>query len=347
MFRKPCEVGNFSLDIDRIFNDGKDMMKYYHKPDKPGNVCFDLKLGYKSMVRKDESKDELLNDILRWIMRNRKCFQTAEDQATITDSKPSRNLHTDFVCWRGLLTKLLCTPYENRDGWMIAVTLHKGTYYMNENETEKKKSDKAAMTERQDQMAYWGWKFEQYVSTSEPNGIPDPDSPVNNCEAYCTVIRSRLEKHSIVYSGEVDAVDLDCSLENKYVEFKTSREIDTPRQDQNFKRFKLIKWWAQSYLVGIPLIVCGFRDDDGIVHRLQNFETAKIPDIVKDLRDPWEPNVCFNFLNQFLEFVKRTVTTDNHKVVYLFEWEPSGDIGCRRLEEGSSYCFLPDWYVND
>lgn len=40
-----------------------------------------------------------------------------------------------------------------------------------------------------------------------------------------------------MFSGEVDALDAnnisnDCS----YVEFKTSREIDNPRQQQNFHR---------------------------------------------------------------------------------------------------------------
>ena len=40
-----------------------------------------------------------------------------------------------------------------------------------------------------------------------------------------------------VYSGEVDAVDPTSKADNKYVEFKTSREIDTPRQDENFKKY--------------------------------------------------------------------------------------------------------------
>lgn len=75
-----------------------------------------------------------------------------------------RNLHTDFVCWRGLLTKLLCTPFENRDGWRIAVTLFKGTLYMCEFDTESRKRQKQEMSERQKEMTYWGWKFEQYVT---------------------------------------------------------------------------------------------------------------------------------------------------------------------------------------
>ena len=74
------------------------------------------------------------------------------------------SLHTDFICWRGLLTKLLCTPYENRDDWCIAVCLFKGTYYMCEFETQKKEQEKRTMTDKQNEMCYWGWKFEQYVT---------------------------------------------------------------------------------------------------------------------------------------------------------------------------------------
>lgn len=46
-------------------------------------------------------------------------------------------------------------------------------------------------------------------------------------------------------------------------------------------RFKLIKWWAQSFLIGIPRIVCGFRDDNGVVQTLQNYPVHEIPGIVK------------------------------------------------------------------
>ena len=46
-------------------------------------------------------------------------------------------------------------------------------------------------------------------------------------------------------------------------------------------RFKLIKWWIQSFLVGIPEIISGYRDDNGIVHRLESLQTMKIPDMIK------------------------------------------------------------------
>ena len=42
-------------------------------------------------------------------------------------------------------------------------------------------------------------------------------------------------------------------------------------------RYKQMKWWAQSFLVGVPRVICGFRDDEGIVKNLQTFKTAEIP----------------------------------------------------------------------
>ena len=74
------------------------------------------------------------------------------------------SLFTDFICWRGLLTRLLCTPYENRDGWKIGVTLFNKTMYLCEFETEQKKQMLANQSEKQEEMTYWGYKFEQYVT---------------------------------------------------------------------------------------------------------------------------------------------------------------------------------------
>jgi len=41
-------------------------------------------------------------------------------------------------------------------------------------------------------------------------------------------------------------------------------------------RFKLLKWWAQSFLIGISKVVCGFRDDAGIVRHIREFQTSEM-----------------------------------------------------------------------
>lgn len=46
-------------------------------------------------------------------------------------------------------------------------------------------------------------------------------------------------------------------------------------------RHKLRKWWSQSYLVGIPSVICGFRDVEGIVHTLKMYKVEDMPQLCK------------------------------------------------------------------
>ncbi|XP_060071695.1 decapping and exoribonuclease protein-like [Ylistrum balloti] len=346
-FRKPIEIGSFSQDSQRQMVLSRKQMKYYIPPVNSSNVCFDLRKGYSDYIRKDESKPELLDDLLRWIKSNLSVFKIKPGNQQTESNKPLIGINTDFVCWRGLLTKLLCTPSQTSEGWRIAITRFQNTFFMCEFDTEKNAEMKKNRSGMQDEMCYWGWKFEQYVTARSPNGTPDTHSLVNTNEGFCSVVRSRLNSHSLVYGGEVDAAISEAhpGEQYQYVEFKTSIEIETQKQDFSFKRYKLIKWWAQSFLVGIGQIVSGFRDRDGIVHKLHTFNTTDLPYIAKDLRDPWKPNVCFNFLDQFLSFIKKTIVTNDHSVVYLLEWEPGCDINCQRLPSNSKYAFLPEWFT--
>ncbi|XP_045212578.2 decapping and exoribonuclease protein-like [Mercenaria mercenaria] len=281
------------------------------------------------------------------------------------DGEP-RTLNTNFVCRRGLLAKVMCTPYEEREDWIIAVVLHNGTYYLNEIETEQKKQDKAKMAEQKkqnearmteqkkqdearitdDEMCCWGSKFEQYLKSDSKDGVPDPDAQYNNCEAFYTVVRTQLNNHSLVFSGEVDALNTDKEKGSYYVQFKTNREFVHQGHVKTFKRFKVRNWWTQNYIIGVQEIVCGFRDDKGIVHRLEFYKTKDLPNLAKDLYNPWKPNVCFNFLDQFLSFIKSAITTDDHKKVHILKWSPGGPVRCSQPLVDSEYNFLPDWYTD-
>lgn len=69
----------------------------------------------------------------------------------------------DVITWRGHLTKLLTTPYETQEGWLLAVSKFGGTLYMSEVETEAARVNRENRTERHEEMMYWGYKFEQYI----------------------------------------------------------------------------------------------------------------------------------------------------------------------------------------
>ena len=69
----------------------------------------------------------------------------------------------------------------------------------------------------------------------------------------------------------------------------------------NFER-KLMKFWIQSFLLGVPKIIVGFRTRDGVLTKLEEIETASIP--ITAQRRPsvrWDGNTCINFASAFLE----------------------------------------------
>lgn len=169
----------------------------------------------------------------------------------------------------------------------------------------------------------------------------------NTNEAYCSIVRTRLKNHSILIGAEVDC----CAKESKerpplnYIELKTTRIMQHYKQKMNFSRYKLLKIWAQSFLVGLPKVVVGMRDDDGIVRELKNYKTMEIPAMCKEFQNHWDPNICMNFLDNLLAWLKHLVTIDNKNVVYMLRFEPPFDRISVELIEDGSQCFLPDWYV--
>ena len=56
-------------------------------------------------------------------------------------------------------------------------------------------------------------------------------------------------------------------------------------------------------MVGVPKVLCGFRDDDGMVVKLEDYPTMLLPKMGKN----WLPNVCMNFLNQLLAYVYQLI----------------------------------------
>ena len=164
-----------------------------------------------------------------------------------------------------------------------------------------------------------GYKFENLSVLKKPwaetarEEIDSRDKDiVNNNEQYCSIVRTSMGSTSLVLAGEVNCV-MGEKPDNPdepipWVELKTSAEppSDNPRERQKFER-KMLRFWAQSFLLGVPKIIVGFRSPDGLLTRLQEFETQKIPGIVARGEQTWNGNVCIKFSAAFLEFLKKTL----------------------------------------
>jgi RAT1-interacting protein len=127
---------------------------------------------------------------------------------------------------------------------------------------------------------------------------------------FNSVVQTTIGDLRMIVCGEVDCYSADPPEQN-YLELKTARLFSTDRGRENFEKHKLLKYWAQSFTVGVPRVVVGFRDEKGIVRKNQRFHTLKIPQLVAGREEEmWDHKICLNFMHGLLAWVYRTVVDD-------------------------------------
>lgn len=253
----------------------------------------------------------------------------------------------------------MTAPFSPLDSWEMNATLYQSTLYIEEHHPAKLASRAAQHSQKpahpnamsQDLMSYWGYKFESLsllpapYPTVDRSYIDSRDShPVSNHAQYCSIVRTGFGKTKLVIGGEVDAVEAFKPADPKegvrWIELKTTAEINSDRDVVKFER-KLLKFWAQSFLLGVPKIVVGYRSPRGELRRLEELETQTIPDRVARGKRMWDGQTCINFTAAFLEWARQTITEEGtwrirkrEKVpvleVYRVEETGTGDI----LSEG-------------
>lgn len=162
---KPFIIGYFSVDQNRQFIPNQSNCKYLKLPPSDQPVHFNLNEGYELVKHKPESaENEKLDHILKFIVSNLKKLIAAVD----TNRKCAEKfLDFDFICFRGKLRMLMCTPYEFRDGWSLLATKWKGNIYLCEFETDKDKVKRQTQTAESKKICSYGFKFEQFVMSGK------------------------------------------------------------------------------------------------------------------------------------------------------------------------------------
>ena len=69
-------------------------------------------------------------------------------------------------------------------------------------------------------------------------------------------------------------------------------------------------------------VIAGFRSNDCVVRELRLFSVKKMHHDARDVigEECWKPNVCFNFLQKFLQHLKDTIV--DASLLYVFEFDP-------------------------
>lgn len=69
-----------------------------------------------------------------------------------------------------------------------------------------------------------------------------------------------------------------------------------------------MKFWAQSFLLGVPHIIIGYRSREGYLLRLEELETRRIPTQCQNSGHyRWNGSICIKTAAAFLDFLKAAV----------------------------------------
>lgn len=120
---------------------------------------------------------------------------------------------------------------------------------------------------------------------------------------------------------------------------------------------KLLKFYFQSFLLGVPEILVGFRSTRGILQQTQTFRTLELPRLVRGKPNTWDPNVCLHWGNELLQKIKTWMTDWAPSEVGRIVFTPStGVITFSRLDDAQvlevvagedRVGFLPNWYYHE
>ncbi|KAL1468129.1 hypothetical protein MTO96_025637 [Rhipicephalus appendiculatus] len=251
----------------------------------------------------------------------------------------------DFVICRSSVAKLLRTPFSE-EAWQFMACRFRGVVHLQHRLTQKVREDRyRSMTDRRDDLrSYWGLKFPEHMASSDPGTTPDVQAVLNEMEEYKVVVRNSLGSHTLLMGATMKAVDprYEPGSTKGYVVFRTNRVLSTDRQWFFFRR-KLLEWWSYSVPIGVPRVICGFRDDYGIVQTVEEFQVHQLPEKAKGM---WSEDVCLRFFDQFLRFLKENVREDDGRTVYHFEHQPLlRKIICTRLPDTEECAIVPGWYL--
>ncbi|KAL7594739.1 NAD-capped RNA hydrolase DXO1 [Lactuca sativa] len=281
-FQEPSELGCYSrVESGEVYFDDSSLRLFKRLITE--DVGADLNQGFDTFIEKKDLGSQGFGDLLACIR---------------SKNIPLQNMH--FVTYRNNLNKILATAYLRHEPWEMGVHKRKGVVYLDVHKLPER--PKSELDRRR---CYWGYCFET-LATEDPTrddgeGIHDVNANVE----YCSVIKTKLGAHRILMGAEMDCCDSTDEGRRFYVELKTSRELDY-HTEERFEREKLLKFWIQSFLAGVPYIVIGYRDDSGRLVRTERLRTKDITHRVK-MKNYWQGGVCLAFADEVLCWLYGTV----------------------------------------
>ena len=295
-YARPLEVGWWSrIDGEQHFD--KRALRRYSAPRLPAS----LSSGFTDFVPKRDDKANA-----------EQCLLDAVERYAEQTSK------AHFVTYRNNLNKLLATLHCPNDDWCIGVKrLADQRWLLSVRDTRRRRDEELSQSDAQRLMSYFGYRFEALCTGH------DPSTPIDANDEYVGLFNCKLGDHRLAVAAEIDCVD----DSGTYVELKTNKLLASKRLVGTFERFKMFKFWVQSYLVGLPRVIVGFRDEDEL-RKVQAFDTLELPGLAAagaQGRPSWRPQACLGFADAVLTWLRAALDAADGGA-YVVAYDPEAHI---------------------
>ncbi|KAJ7707493.1 RAI1 like PD-XK nuclease-domain-containing protein [Mycena rosella] len=323
-FQQPTQLISFSYTPEREFELTDSALRYLVQPPRNAQLAH----AYDRWERRPERRSRI-DGLLRAL------------SAARAKRHPALASGVGVVAWRGVMTRILTSPYEEREGWDLNVMCVDGVLYFEEHLSDARLREKNDIEPRHRLQTYFGYAFESYCTSHTPGGANVPQNPgdppgwggdVDTNVQWCSVVRTKLGDTRMVIGGEVDCVrEKYTGATDTFVELKTSLVIRGPHDEVKFEK-RLLKFYMQSFLLGVPEILVGFRTPAGQVSTTQVFKTVEIPRLVRGKLHAWDPTTCLRWGNAFLGFLQAQLKGQPERDVWRVRFTPGMGVELRALD---------------
>ncbi|CAH2099915.1 unnamed protein product [Euphydryas editha] len=342
---RPTIIGYMSVDVNRQYCSNLSQLKFLNSYSTT-STSLDLNYNIDAAIKRTtDENNEKINLLLQFLMHRNQYITSLH-----------KNL--DFITYRRTLISIMCSAFNSSESLIIKACLFQDKIYLCSVENTQEILRRQSRTKDEEKYCAWGYKFEQYLLSDQPNLSPNVEKPVVENEEFSIFYYTTLGDLKLLYGAQIDALltkksttqtpktdDFETNLNylrnNEFAELKTNREIQNFKQERNFKRYKLLRCWCQCILANLNGLLVGFRNDQGIVQRLHWFNTQ---DLVEYCKNEWNPQQALDHLHYFLTYIKNCFEpykTQTGPVAIQFEINIDKKITIAECDND----ILPTWFL--
>jgi len=216
-----------------------------------------------------------------------------------------------IVTWRGNLTKILCTPFLPGQQWAMNCRWVDETLLMEDGLSRE------PMTRN----SFVGFKFETLCMVPHNQELSKLDeglrqrltATVSAREEYGVIVEVNLGEIKFLLGAEVDGLDTDGKT---FIELKTMQNYKLDAQPE-----RMLKYWLQSKLAGVPEILLGIRERSGRLIKLERYRVAALEGMLR--HRGWDPMAVFAFGEQLFGWL--SIVLDDQRKPFRLEYKGNRD----------------------